>query len=258
MVFVAGVEGTGHHVVSSLLEPWCTDAKACVNDCKLSQRIWSLVPFSDISSKSWISNREKLQIQLKDLKNHYEGREVTLFLNTLGSCGSELSYPNFGGDLKAWQHSDVRMLAEVCESEKIDFRIVVLERPVHDVLVSTTVHRHYGTFMQEGRVLKDNMGVLMAQLFHLDESFYSCSPLMSDEKNEATLRRFANFTGIAAKLNPIKRMLENSKGGAHDKATWKSGTATSSPSWDGDEAQFLHLFQNTERLLHSRFCVPAT
>lgn len=251
---MAGVEGTGHHLIGGLLEPWCTDVEACVKDRALSQRLWSLAPFSDTRCRSWQSNRDEFQRQLRDLKTHFEtsrhtGNEVTLFFNGLSDLGSELSYPNYGGDTKAWQHPDARMLAEVCEREKIDFRIVVLERPVTDILVSTTVHRGFGTFMQEGRILNDNMAVLTAQLLHLDPAFYSCLPLMSDLKSRATLRHFAHFTGIASSQRPFKKMKENI-----DKASSHKSKKSSSPSWNGDEAQFLHLFQNTERLLHSRVC----
>ena len=65
------------------------------------------------------------------------------------------------------------------------------------LLVAGQVHREFGSFMFEGRVLLDNLGVLAQQLLYLDPAFTTCISFEEVvQRSEAGLRRLAAFAGV--------------------------------------------------------------
>ena len=85
-----------------------------------------------------------------------------------------MSYPNFGGNDKSIHHPDVRFIAKIAEQAGVDLRILVLQRHAKQILVSTTIHRHFGKLNHQAHVLADNAMVLHGQLSALDGSFFEC------------------------------------------------------------------------------------
>merc|ERR1712196_762393 len=87
-----------------------------------------------------------------------------------------MSYPNYGGPFKMFQNPDVRILAELCELEGLDFRVLVSSRSAEDLLYSTAEHRGFmgGQWTLEGVVLEHSARVLAAQLRALDRGFVLC------------------------------------------------------------------------------------
>lgn len=114
------------------------------------------------------------------LKLKSQNSTGSFFINTFcrsesWSCG-EMSYPNYGGPCKRFQFPDVRVLAELLESLGVDFRILVVVRNAVDVLLSTTVHRHFGYWKYNAEMYADivNERILNDQLYRLDKRFFRC------------------------------------------------------------------------------------
>ena len=140
VLIVAGLEGTGHHAISAMLEI-CRKKKPllCEVDKELSDKLmlWSqkqkqvvvhgLFGSADTSESLKISLdiRSYLQnLAKKRTGNHliYVGLGVT---NENGM----FSYPSFNGKFKSLDHPDVYQLAIIAEQAGIDLRILVLQVP---------------------------------------------------------------------------------------------------------------------------------
>lgn len=178
-VFVAGIEGTGHHLLAVLFKE-CYDLGLCIEDTRLESPI---IPakknFSGgiffVNGKEDLStverSRENFVNRLRAARNDHPERLI--ILNTLGIVMS--SYPNFGGPDKVFKRPDLPVLAHLAEEAGVDLRVLVLTRSPKDILVSTTVHRKFGG-MQEALVLADNAAVLAAQVQLVDPKFVMCAP----------------------------------------------------------------------------------
>ena len=195
LVFVAGLEGSGHHLWSQLLTDCCTPARA------LAHELWSwrdkaglwlqeaglMRRAAEAAGPGWAvpshavladwdreraADERSVREALQAIKAAQPGAR---FLNQVGA--GQLSYPNFAGKWKIFQHPDVRSLAELAETEGVDFRVLVLHRDPASLLRSTTRHRHFlqGSWNAEALVLEYNARVLTAQVRALAPGFVLCS-----------------------------------------------------------------------------------
>lgn len=188
VVFVAGLEGTGHHATRIFFEN-CRRTSLCIAALQLSALLYSggnkaqgmfaypqdSAPFAAVEQKridflralARFGNASKLVVlnTLSELHAH-KGRPLT----------GMISYPNFSGEFRGFQHVDVHEIASLAEKAGIDFRVLVLSRPAKEILVSTTEHRHFDARPQQAAVLADDAAALAAQLQLLDSSFIMCLP----------------------------------------------------------------------------------
>jgi len=194
LLFVAGLEGSGHHLWIPLLKR-CVKARRCAADVELGRRLWTdrtrkglwsfeTKLYAPRAAKKWeyappgakwLSGFRRAEGEVRTALRRLSRRNATSpLLASLGGCGM-MSYPNFPGKLKMFQTPDVRLLAELAEDEGVDFRILVLHRPAAAVLRSTTIHRHFGSWNTEAVVLEHNAQTLLAQLQSLDPAFVLCT-----------------------------------------------------------------------------------
>ena len=101
-------------------------------------------------------------------------------------------------------------LATAAEAAGVDLRILLLQRPAKDILISTTVKRHFGNPMHEMLVLSDNAATLHSELEALDPAFFRCVATQSDDFNAQRWDQLAPFllAGVALPLpEPAQKML---------------------------------------------------
>jgi len=179
VVFVAGLEGSGHHLWRDMFEQ-CTHTGDCVGSADLASLLWSQ------SDKSGVFNHYEPSGDYDDatiqrVRSAFRATSSTeglLWLNGahergIGRTGM-MSYPNFGGPEKIFQHPDVWLLAQIAEDVGEDFRILFLGRRARALLTSTVVHRHFAPYGPEAVILAYNARVLASQLRALDAKFVRC------------------------------------------------------------------------------------
>mmetsp|Transcript_21987 Transcript_21987/g.31583 ORF Transcript_21987/g.31583 Transcript_21987/m.31583 type:complete len:323 (-) Transcript_21987:225-1193(-) len=193
VMFVAGLEGTGHHGLSEMFRA-CNKlpSSICTPNSKIAYNMEQcpegiLVEHqqtAEVDCKGLFSGNDApsaykyitgIVNELKRIKS----TDTTVRLHVVGlQLGQEyskyamLSYPNFNFDSKALSHPDVFVMAKLAESAGIDFRIIVMLRGSEAILVST-ISRGFG-FNQEPMVLVDNAAVLYSQLKLIDRRFFFC------------------------------------------------------------------------------------
>lgn len=154
LVFFAGIEGTGHHFATGAFRLMYSnhDDLEQPESCLIGPSLY--FPFTmSRSSTHYAKARDTLRLELQKLSImekdvHGPGAIVTVQRTSPmqeAMCFSygELSYPNSNGPDKVLAYPDLQMLAEMAEEEGIDFRIVYLQRPAKDLLLSNVSHRHF-------------------------------------------------------------------------------------------------------------------
>lgn len=229
VLFVAGIEGSGHHAIKDVLE-------LC-----FSMRLCRAAPFSKdlfyrgsgsqglFGAANYSSHPDLLEVTLGRMKEFvfnvshnlpiednaaYDKRKVVfpghfgpenestpphiyvIGLETFPSAGM-MSYPNFNdGQTKALDHPDLIPLAILAEEAGIDLRILVLSRPAYDTLYSV-IRRGYGNGYGP-EILVDNAIALTHQMQMIDPAFFLCLPYeklasYSHPEQAADLRAIAQF-----------------------------------------------------------------
>ena len=191
-VFVAGLEGAGHHVMQDLAER-C--GGTCVADGGISRHLWAhgtenkstglsttgAFVYGDQTEKQIINHRSMTVAAFRrKAAKHGSGPPQLVFLNCIRGgteAGPMMSYPWKGGKDKVLHRPDIRVLAMLAEEARVDLRVVVLQRNALDTLISTTVHRNLGSQSYEAAVLHDMAVVLAAQLRAIDGAFVECVDL---------------------------------------------------------------------------------
>lgn len=181
-VFVAGVEGTGHHAAGSFFEV-CEEKRLCVGAKQVVQRLLydggveptGIFVYQRDTDPSLLLERRAKLIQ------HFVAMSYGSNLNVINTAPSfkttgMMSYPNFLGKQRAFDHINLPVLASLAEKAGIDLRVLVLARDPLEILVSTTIHRVFDTRPVQAAVLADNAAVLAAELQLLDPEFFMCVP----------------------------------------------------------------------------------
>ena len=218
-VFVAGLEGAGHHTMQDLAER-C--GGTCVADGGISRHLWIHGPedkstegafvYGDQTKKQIINHRSMTVAAFRrKAAKHGSGPPQLVFLNCIRGgteAGPMMSYPWMAGKDKVLHRPDIRVLAMLAEEARVDLRVVVLQRNALDTLVSTTVHRNFGankagsSQSYEAAVLPAMAVVLAAQLRAIDGAFVECVDLAA--------RGWLERDGLAA-LNTTRDFLLRGK-----------------------------------------------
>lgn len=151
MIFIAGLEGSGHHFVNNVFQAVCESRSVeCPDVCAIAD-IWfsTLAEFN--STSEYEKGRERLRSEMGTLaltaeRLRTEGSSDAS-VATFHHCGNEvgeMSYPNWDGNDKPLQYVDLRILAEEAEGAGIDLRVIYLSRPAEEIMISTTEHRDFG------------------------------------------------------------------------------------------------------------------
>lgn len=160
-VFLAGLEGAGHHALGKFFSDcgaiysghcicpkhlWATNTTNAVNVTTTLSSARNLKGLFGASlEKPYLEPHRPLFEQFAAIRDHPRTQGKTVILNTMCRAfgEGEMSYPNFIGRCRSWRIPDVRLLADVCESLGIDFRVLVIVRRPMEILLSTVVHRHF-------------------------------------------------------------------------------------------------------------------
>ena len=205
LVFFAGLEGTGHHLWESIIDKLLTDGKIWA-DCELNRKLFKSIKGCWAGTENGVFCTRDPQQFKKDYTAAVEkmrkiaakNNTKAFFLNCVARsrCGSIASYPEYTGNYKAVQRPSVLLLARMAEEAGIDFRVVVLQRRVQNLVYSDTVHRRFNRFepyLKEERILENNAASLYVELAAIDRRFYSCSDfddvsLSYTERLKSTIR----------------------------------------------------------------------
>jgi len=197
VLFVAGLEGTGHHMWPYVLKASCPEG-LCAADAEVSLALFSAgkVP----NGHSWELESSVFAVDVGDAARRRAGvatvvaglraaalepRHSLLALNAVGggggqcvnaSCSGMMSYPNFQGPGRPLHYPDVYRLARWAEEAGADLRVVVMTRNALDTLASTTVHRSFASWEQQSVILTNAVAALKQQLDLVDPRFYACAP----------------------------------------------------------------------------------
>lgn len=149
LVYLVGLEGTGHHYVADVLDHICTTAKViCPKTCVMAQAMYPGLG-NPRTPTGYADALQTLRHEMQELKaagdRLPDGKATMVSFGKCREAVGMMSYPNFDGDHKGLQYVDFRILAEEAERAGVDLRLIYLTRPALDVVVSDTVHHRYGS-----------------------------------------------------------------------------------------------------------------
>jgi len=205
VMFVMGLEGSGHHSFPSAFNACKKDDKHDENICVVDTELTSLMMkgkekpkgifvYGNQNGEEIECDRFKFVQKLKALKQN--SGTTLIFLNGIArklgipkNFAAMVSYPSFRGDDKTLHHPDIQVLAALCEMAGVDLRIVVVNRNPNAIVDSTvmnrdltqhgnTIQHHENTIQHplayEVAVLADNAAVMALQLQTVDPRFFMC------------------------------------------------------------------------------------
>lgn len=142
LVYNVGLEGSGHHYLEEVFEHMFPEHDGLLLRIR-----------NPISMRSFMVSKSMTEKSSKDFEREdgatTEMRMLAEQATTLPAPGTiaktkgRLSYPTRNGAGKVFRYLDIRMIAEKAEEEGIDFRVVYLQRSAREMVIASTVHRHF-------------------------------------------------------------------------------------------------------------------
>ncbi|CAM9772841.1 unnamed protein product [Ectocarpus fasciculatus] len=225
VVFLVGLEGTGHHYLADVLDDVCKAPKVrCPKMCVMAKVLYPDLSLPKSRNAYWEA-RKRLREEMEKLAAFPEESlaEDESTVVSFGACRHQgtgmMSYPNFNGNEKAIQYVDFRLVAEEAERAGVDMRFVYLARSAEDILASDSEHNNYGgSYIRESRILLNNLAVVHSTFQEMDPAFTTCFRY-GEMANPAQASRVAGF------LAPNNHTAENLAGQilSHVKTKKKSG-----------------------------------
>lgn len=177
-LFVAGLEGTGHHAFVDLMNT-CRKKKGsiCIPDCSISSKLSLFTSksqsglFVSQDVRNTMSNILAIDRLLLPYENKTGSFLVPFGLEQCRDTGT-LSYPMYERLTKVMDHPDVGMIAMMAERHKLDLRVILLRRSAHKILYSA-FRRNFGGYL-EPLVIINNADILYGQLKSIDKRFIHC------------------------------------------------------------------------------------
>eukprot|EP00924_Labyrinthula_sp_SR-Ha-C_P003611 snap_masked-scaffold_3-processed-gene-0.25-mRNA-1 protein AED:1.00 eAED:1.00 QI:0/-1/0/0/-1/1/1/0/426 len=187
-VFIVGLEGMGLH----FLGPMFKSAKTteCLPKPEKVDNLASTLAHSNMREGLFGSEsgkeqvKERLRKYMKMLllvakKHKYAENRHSVIINTMCMMKvGELSYPNdfMTNNCHKTDFVDVRVLGDIFEALKLDFRVMFMYRNALDVLLSTSVHRRMGEWIELEGIYEHIMKkyVIKQQLNRLSSDYYMC------------------------------------------------------------------------------------
>ena len=131
-MFLAGLEGTGHHYVLAAGE-------AVAKKTHLNKKPFYLPSAMGGSASDFAENERLGRLEMKEL-----AREAAGLANPAIYFPSHpWSFPANPGPAKVLQYDDLRRMTEAADLEGLDVRVVYLKRSAQDIIIADTVHRHF-------------------------------------------------------------------------------------------------------------------
>lgn len=167
-VFVAGVEGVGHHAMLELA------------DGRFHTKLQSVMhQYMDTSTKASSTNVHKEAFHsfvstLKHVRHSTSGPRI-YFLNPDAQERNMFSFPYgcvFRRTGRSLCNPDLSEIARICETAGVDCRFLVLERDYELTITADSIHRNQGNVFMQAKVLQSANFVLQSALDTIDERFY--------------------------------------------------------------------------------------
>lgn len=193
MVFVAGVEGTGHHAMRSFFDVCVLSDKhpECEMEIELSKKLMlydeeqkrlggifgtKLAHDSDHQTKysTTLKDVVKRMNELSVMNTNHLSVVGLSYGNWLGAESGMMSYPNYDGIDKALEVPDIVLLASLAESAGLDLRILVLYRTDVKALLKSYTRRFDMDMYSEAMVMISALSQLYAQMVLIDKRFIQC------------------------------------------------------------------------------------
>lgn len=198
VVFVAGLEGTGHHAWASIFTA-CAEcsfatglARALFRGFRTKQYHGLFAPDTaqqTANDEAAVRVEFRRLVRLGGIRLHVLHPDPS-DPHAYGDTG-ELSYPCGDGPERAHHHPDLIKLATIAEDAGVDLRVLVLLRDAASVLDSTAVRRHFApTPFLQSVMLVDNAFSLHGQLTSIDPRFFACVRYDASYEEEARLASF--------------------------------------------------------------------
>lgn len=177
VLFVAGLEGSGHGMFSAMAEK----CSLCSYDDNIRRLLFNFTK-TDYNglygTDSYITHGSsviEVYERMREIATSSSNEGLILLNASEDDHTGQLSYPNFEGPLRNLHNPDVHALAAIAEAAGVDFRMLVLQRPAEEMFKS--FQRRWAR--KEGLTLmsmSNSAATLFAQLQQLDSSFYTCVP----------------------------------------------------------------------------------
>ena len=143
LVVMVGAEGTGHSFFLQVKDHMFRTNDQLVEipaKYMITSRRYHIRTSMDATALGYSSNLDAAKTNMRKLAKH--GAKLQ-FPGTIAFFKKKNSYPDGPAPDKVMKYLDLRMLAEVAEEEGVDLRVVHLQRPVKDLIIADTVHRHF-------------------------------------------------------------------------------------------------------------------
>ncbi|CAB1099247.1 unnamed protein product [Ectocarpus sp. CCAP 1310/34] len=215
LVFVAGLEGTGHHYVM-----WA-NASLFGDNMNLPRRYGHGKEIYEYYAPLKMGQNVK-QFTMSSHNAVENMRRLAEWAANLSSPGAleffsiPCSYPVNSGPLKVMQYMDLGMIAETAEGAGIDFRVLYLRRSAKEVVIANTVHRKFHLLMGDDeetvgqerlflkymRVLFTDIAVLHSFLGEIGPEFVVCHDWdrLGDKEQASTIASFISPNDEIASL----------------------------------------------------------
>jgi hypothetical protein len=235
LIFVAGLEGTGHHAWNAVFEQ-CVSSGECAVATNLTQALMQFDPVKKVVHGLFGADDAHVNsIQLYDV---YQQMQSLAALSDsraylVGLCfvhrAAMLSYPNYNGVNKALDHPDLHILATLAEMAGVDFRVIVLQRSAREILSSTTSRDIGGS--NEPKILIDNAAAIYTQMLLVDPAFYHCVQYRElGSLSQRQKHSLAAFIHPALSVPTIDRMLSAVRYAGSTQANLTSTAAPAAPT----------------------------
>lgn len=151
LVFVVGLEGTGHHYFVPVLERVFDDNKdlARINACAVPWPYCTYKAMSDSPSAyaraldEGISGMRDLAAEAAKVEAPGTFASAQQMDTSKKNCGLRFSYPFGSGQDKVYQYVDVTLMAQAAEAAGVDLRLVYLQRSAKAIMLADGTHRRF-------------------------------------------------------------------------------------------------------------------
>ena len=143
LVMMVGAEGTGHGFIVNVKKHMFRTNDQLVgvpSRYMITSSPYHIRTSMDATALGYSSNLDTAKTDMRKMAEH--GAQLQ-FPGTIALFNKKTSYPDGHPPDKVLKYVDLRMLAEVAEEEGVDLRVLYLQRPVKELIIADTVHRHF-------------------------------------------------------------------------------------------------------------------
>ncbi|CAM9768788.1 unnamed protein product [Ectocarpus sp. 12 AP-2014] len=215
LVFVAGLEGTGHHYIIGTDQSLFSDNKDLPRRGRgrTDVNMYYAPKMMGGEAETFTATSHHAMANMRHLA---EWAATLSSPGTLEFISIACSYPLNTGPLKVMQYMDLRRIAETAEGAGIDFRVLYMRRSAKDMVIANTVHRnlHRGmghvedtaseeeVFVEYMRVLFTDIAVLQSFLSEIGQEFIVCHDWdrLGGKEQASTIAKFISPNNEVADL----------------------------------------------------------